>query len=103
MKKYQEPYFEDTQPVYGKAYRRKQKKECNLKFGNMTELELNSYRFISGKEPTDEMLETIMHEAAVEAKNRNEQATERYISQMKRDIEEKQKYWGPILATLNHE
>lgn len=29
---------------------------------------MNSYRFGSGKEPTDEMLAQIMHEAAVDAK-----------------------------------
>lgn len=29
----------------------------------MSEKELNSYRFLSGKEPTDEMLECIMQEA----------------------------------------
>lgn len=33
----------------------------------MSEKELNSYRFLSGKEPTDEMLATIMKEAKEEA------------------------------------
>ena len=33
----------------------------------MSEKELNSYRFLSGEDPTDEMLECIMKEAAEEA------------------------------------
>lgn len=33
----------------------------------MSEKELNSYRFLSGKEPTDEMLAAIMKEAKEEA------------------------------------
>ena len=33
----------------------------------MSEKELNSYRFTSGAEPTDEMLSTIMNEVAQEA------------------------------------
>ena len=33
----------------------------------MSEKELNSYRFLSGKEPTDEMLAAIMREAKEEA------------------------------------
>ena len=34
----------------------------------MSEAELNSYRFNSGDEPSDEMLAQIMHEVAVDAK-----------------------------------
>ena len=70
---------------------------------DMTEQELNSYRFLSGQEPTDEMLEAIMIEVAQEAKERNAQATERYMQEMKLDIIEKQKYWAPIFATLKNE
>ena len=33
----------------------------------MSEKELNNYRFLSGKEPTDEMLAAIMKEAKEEA------------------------------------
>lgn len=69
----------------------------------MTAQELNSYRFLSGQEPTDEMLEAIMIEVAEEAKERNAQATERYMQAMKLDIIEKQRYWEPIFATLKNE
>ena len=59
-----------------------------------------SYRFLSGEEPTDEMLEAIMIEVAQEAKERNQRATDRYWEEMRLDIIEKQKYWGPILKDL---
>ena len=40
----------------------------------MSEKELNSYRFNSGVEPTDEMLSTIMKEVAQDAKEKKEKA-----------------------------
>lgn len=54
----------------------------------MTE-DINSYRFGRGEEPTDEMLAQIMHEAAVDAKKRSDEATRAYfdeISQMAKNI-----------------
>lgn len=41
-----------------------------LIFIEMSEAEMNSYRFGTGKEPTDETLAQIMHEAAAEAKKK---------------------------------
>jgi hypothetical protein len=46
------------------------------------------------------MLEAIMIEVAQEAKERNQRATDRYWEEMRLDIIEKQKYWGPILKDL---
>ena len=43
----------------------------------MSETEMNSYRFGSGLEPTDEMLAQIMREAAADAKTRHEEATKK--------------------------
>lgn len=40
----------------------------------MSEQELNSYRFSSGKEPSDEMLKCIMKEVAEEAMARRREA-----------------------------
>ena len=40
----------------------------------MSEQEMNSYRFTSGQEPSDEMLSQIMKEVAHDAKKRQEQA-----------------------------
>ena len=49
----------------------------------MSEAEMNAYRFGSGKEPTDEMLVQIMHEASVDAKKRHEEATKRYFEELR--------------------
>lgn len=48
----------------------------------MTEAEMNSYRFGSGVDPTDEMLAQIMHEAAIDAKKRSEEATRAYFDRL---------------------
>ena len=50
----------------------------------MSEAELNSYRFISGEEPSDEMLAQIMREAAIDAKARNEKANKVFFDDLKR-------------------
>ena len=60
----------------------------------MSEAELNSYRFNSGKEPTDEMLAHIMHEVAQEAKVQNEQATKKYFENLRKEAEEQQAQWA---------
>ena len=49
----------------------------------MSEAELNSYRFISGEEPSDEMLAQIMREAAIDAKERNEKANKKFFDEIK--------------------
>ena len=48
----------------------------------MSEQELNSYRFLSGEEPSDEMLEAIMREAAEEAVMRKREADARALAEM---------------------
>jgi len=55
---------------------------------------MNSYRFVSGQEPGDEMLSQIMREAAMEAVERRQKADEEYFSQMMRNIDEKRKRWA---------
>ena len=55
---------------------------------------MNSYRFVSGEEPSDEMLEQIMMEAAMEANQRKRRADEEYISQMMRNIDVKRERWA---------
>ncbi|MBJ2197418.1 hypothetical protein [Barnesiella sp. CU968] len=60
----------------------------------MSEAELNSYRFNSGKEPTDEMLAHIMHEVAQEAKVQNEEATKKYFENLRKEAEEQQAQWA---------
>lgn len=50
----------------------------------MSEQELNSYRFLSGEEPSDEMLACIMREAAEEAVARKRAADERMKAEMEK-------------------
>lgn len=60
--------------------------ELTVKKTIMSETEMNSYRFGTGQEPTDEMLEQIMKEAAQEAREKRKKATEAHFEQMRRDI-----------------
>ena len=50
----------------------------------MSEQELNSYRFTSHKDPTDEMLSQIMKEAVQDAIARKKQAMRRCQEEMER-------------------
>lgn len=68
----------------------------------MSEQEMNSYRFISGNEPSDEMLAQLMKEVAHDAKIRQEQATNAYFSVMRREAEiTKAKWTDRINSVLN--
>jgi len=68
----------------------------------MSEQEMNSYRFISGNEPSDEMLAQLMKEVAHDAKIRQEQATNAYFSEMRREAEiTKAKWTDRINSVLN--
>ena len=60
----------------------------------MLEKEMNSYRFVSGEDPSDEMLEQIMMEAAMEANQRKRRADEEYFSKMMRNIDVKRERWA---------
>lgn len=53
----------------------------------MSEKEMNSYRFSSGVEPSDEMLSQLMKEVAFEAKESNRQALEIFFDSLKREVE----------------
>ena len=55
---------------------------------------MNSYRFVSSEEPSDEMLEQIMMEAAMEANQRKRRADEEYFSKMMRNIDVKRERWA---------
>ena len=55
---------------------------------------MNSFRFVSGEEPSDEMLEQIMMEAAMEANQRKRRTDEEYFSQMMRNIDVKRERWA---------
>ncbi len=49
----------------------------------MSEKELNSYRLTSLKEPTDEMLAQIMHEAAEDAKRKSKEAHKKFFEEIR--------------------
>ena len=68
----------------------------------MSEQEMNSYRFTSGQEPSDEMLAQLMKEVAQDAKMRQEQATAAYFSEMRREAEVvKAKWTDRINSAIN--
>ena len=52
----------------------------------MSDKELNSYRFVSGEEPSDEMLDAVMKEVAEDASKRQKEAV------MKLEFESQQEY-----------
>ena len=60
----------------------------------MSEKEMNSYRFVSGLEPTDEMLSQLMKEVAEEERYENQKATEAHFSQMRYNIAAKKEKWS---------
>lgn len=60
----------------------------------MSEKEMNSYRFVSGLEPSDEMLSQLMSEVAEEAVERRKRADEEHFSQMRRNAAAKRERWA---------
>jgi nitrate/nitrite-specific signal transduction histidine kinase len=60
----------------------------------MSEKEMNSYRFSSGVEPTDEMLSQLMKEVANEAKNSNQKAMDDFFASLKREAKAIRKEWA---------
>ena len=60
----------------------------------MSEKEMNSYRFSSGVEPTDEMLSQLMKEVANEAKNSNQKAMDDFFASLKREAKAIRKEWS---------
>lgn len=66
----------------------------------MSEQEMNSYRFTSGQEPTDEMLAQLMKEVAEDAKKRQEQTTSVYFSEMRRNAKEKKAKWAERINSV---
>lgn len=61
---------------------------------------INSYRFGSGEEPTDEMLEQIMSEVTQEAARKYQCAMERYNADMRRMAAEKKKVWAERINSV---
>ena len=60
----------------------------------MSESEMNSYRFNSGQDPTDEMLSQIMREVAEDAKRTNEEASKKYFDELRNEANRQQEEWA---------
>ena len=60
----------------------------------MSESEMNSYRFNSGQDPTDEMLSQIMREVADDAKRTNEEASKKYFDELRNEANRQQAEWA---------
>ena len=59
---------------------------------------MNSYRFLSGQEPSDEMLNQIMIEVDEDAMARRKKADEAYFSQMERNVAANREKWSARIS-----
>lgn len=59
----------------------------------MLNKKIETYRFGTGQEPTDAMLEQIMREAAHEASVSSREVSKLYFERMRRNIAEKKARW----------
>ena len=66
----------------------------------MSEKEMNAYRFGTGQEPTDEMLEQIMKEVAQEARESSKKAADAHFEQMRRNIAIKRAKWAEQISQI---
>lgn len=64
----------------------------------MSEQELNSYRFTSGREPSDEMLQCIMREVTEEAMTRRHEAERRVKESVDRQRQALRAEWSKRLG-----
>ena len=68
----------------------------------MSEQELNSYRFLSGEEPSDEMLQAIMSEACNEAVRRANEAQEKFRDDYELQYEQAMQKWGERIISAQN-
>lgn len=59
----------------------------------MSQKEMDSYRFDSGVEPSDEMLNQLMKEVAQEAKSSNEKAMNEFFESLKNEAKTIKDKW----------
>ena len=72
----------------------------NAKEIAMSELEMKSYRFGRGQEPTDEMLEQVMKEVAQEARESSKKAADAHFEQMRRNIAAHKGQWSERINSI---
>ncbi len=68
----------------------------------MSEQELNSYRFLSGQDPTDEMLYAIMSEARDAAIKKAEEAQQKFEADYERQYEQALRIWGSRIDSMRN-
>ena len=66
----------------------------------MSEKEMNSYRFGTGQEPTDEMLEQVMKEVAQDARESSKRAADAHFEQMRRNIALNKARWNERINNI---
>lgn len=66
----------------------------------MSEKEMNSYRFGTGQEPTDEMLEQVMKEVAQDARESSKRAADAHFEQMRRNIALNKVRWNERINSI---
>ena len=66
----------------------------------MSEKEMNAYRFGTGQEPTDEMLEQVMKEVAQEARESSKKAADAHFEQMRRNIAAQKGQWAERINSI---
>lgn len=54
---------------------------------------IDTYKLTSMEEPSDEILAQIMHEAAMDAKQKGEEAHRRYFDELHEDALEQSRIW----------
>lgn len=64
--------------------------------------DIDEYRFGSGQDPTDEMLEQIMREMAQEARERWQRAERVHMEQMLKDMAAGEQKWKARIEELRH-
>ena len=68
----------------------------------MSEQEMRLYRFGTGQEPTDEMLEQVMKEVAQEARESSKKAADAHFEQMRRNIASQKAQWAERINGIIH-
>ena len=66
----------------------------------MSEKEMNAYRFGTGQEPTDEMLEQVMKEVAQEARESSKKAIDAHFEQMRKNIANNRMQWAERINNI---
>ncbi len=68
----------------------------------MSEEELNSYRFLSGEDPTDEMLQAIMSDARDAARRKAQEAEKKFEEDYERQYQQTLSKWRDRITSIRN-